>query len=236
MPTDRIDDLYAIEETLPDELPTDPFSVVRRWFDEAHARKVQPNPNAMTLATVGPDGWPAARVVLCKGMNAELGYVVFYTNYRGRKGRDLEAAPRAAIVMHWDALDRQVRIEGPVVKSPAAESDAYFATRALESRIGAWASDQSEPIASREALLEKVASTMSTLGVPLSAVVDRGSAESLVIPRPPHWGGFRVWARSVELWLGGTGRVHDRARWTRDLTPAGDSFTAGAWRSTRLQP
>lgn len=223
---------FSIESTLGDPLPPDPLAVWKSWFDEAHAGKVQPNPNCFTLATIDPDGRPSARIVLCKGWNTDPGggYIVFHTNYRGRKGRALEAHPRAAAVFHWDDLDRQVRIEGPVVKSPAEESDAYFLTRPVDRRIGAWASDQSEPLASRDDLLMRAMSVIQRFNIDLDHL------DEARIPRPPHWGGFRLWAESVELWIGGTGRLHDRARWTRSLTPASAGFTPGPWACTRLQP
>jgi pyridoxamine 5'-phosphate oxidase len=223
-------------EMLPDPLPAEPFALFRAWFDEAHQRRVQPNPNAMTLATVDPDGRPSARIVLCKAIHEDPGRIVFYTNYNGRKGAALAANPRASLVFHWDPLDRQARIEGPVLRSPAEESDAYFRSRRLESRLGAWASDQSRPVESREKLLEQVAERARELGVDLSKIADGGGGEDAEIPRPPHWGGYRVWAERVELWCAGTGRVHDRAEWTRSLTPAGDGYTGGPWSATRLQP
>lgn len=226
--------VYSPSELLPEALPADPMPIVEAWLREAEARRDQPNPNAMTLATVDADGTPSARVVLCKGFAADPGYVVFYTNYQGRKGRALTGDPRAAVVFHWDHQDRQVRIEGPVVRSPASESDAYFATRPVESRIGAWASAQSEPIGSRAELLARVDETMARFGVTPESLRRGEGAE---IPRPPNWGGWRVWARRVELWVGGPGRVHDRAGWTRELRPGGDDgFTAGAWSATRLCP
>lgn len=230
---DRADqsEAFAVQQLLPEELPAHPFVIFKSWWDEAHARRVQPNPHAMCLATIDPDGRPSARVVLCKGMALDpgAGYLVFYTNRSSRKGGALEANPRASLVFHWDQLDRQVRIEGPVVRSPDEESDRYFATRPLESRIGAWCSDQSQPIASRDDLLAKVGMTIMRLGVALDD-------EKAVVPRPPHWGGYRVWVESLELWVGGPGRVHDRARWTRSLTAAGSGFTPGPFAATRLQP
>lgn len=225
-------DAFSIEATLGDPLPADPLSIWKAWFDEAREKAVQPNPNAMTLATIEPDGSPSARIVLCKGMNLEpdAGYIVFYTNYEGRKGKALTANPRAALVFHWDDLDKQVRIEGPVVRSPASESDAYYASRPLESRLGAWASRQSQPIESRDKLLEQVVEVMQRFSV------DVFSDAPPPIPRPPFWGGYRVWAQAVEVWLGGPGRLHDRARWTRALTPTEGGFTPGPWSATRLQP
>src|SRR5688500_11354141 len=146
----------AADELLPDPLPADPLPTFATWFSDARARNVQPNPDAMVLATVGDNEAPSARVVLCKRLVADQGFVVFFTNYDSRKGRDLAAHPRAAAVFHWDTMHRQVRLEGPVVRSPAPESDQYFASRAFESRVGAWASAQSEALASRTALVEKV--------------------------------------------------------------------------------
>jgi pyridoxamine 5'-phosphate oxidase len=166
---------------------------------------------------------------LCKRLAADAGFVVFFTNYESRKGREMAAHPRAAAVFHWDALHRQVRIEGRVLRSPAAESDEYFASRAFESRIGAWASHQSEPLASRAALVAQVQETASRLGLQ--------SATEGEVPRPPHWGGLRLWIDSIELWSEGAGRIHDRARWERTLTRADEfTFSAGAWRGSRLNP
>lgn len=226
---------YDEGELLPDPLPASPMGLLRAWLEEATEKGVQPNPNAMTLATVDPDGRPSARVVLCKDLREAEGVIVFYTNYQSRKGRALAANPQASLVMHWDDLDRQARIDGPVVKSPPAESDAYFASRRWESRLGAWASEQSEPIESREALLEKVAMKAMELGLDLESIVDR-EGRDLVIPRPPFWGGYRVIASRVELWCGGIGRVHDRAGWSRDVAVSASGFEAGAWSTTRLQP
>src|ERR1700730_17325710 len=137
-------------ELLPDPLPAEPLVIVKRWLAESWQLRKQPNPNSMVLATVGPDGQPSARVVLCKEIVPQPGYLVFYTNYLSRKGRQLAQNARAAAVMHWDALHRRVRSEAPVVKARKADSDAYFASRPWQSRLGAWASAQSEPIGSRK--------------------------------------------------------------------------------------
>jgi len=214
---------------LPEPLPESPLPLLTGWFAEARARAVQPNPDAMVLATVGADGAPSARVVLCKRLDPS-GYLVFFTNYQSRKGRELIEHPRAAAVMHWDTLHRQVRIEGPVVRSPSTESDEYFATRALASRVGAWASRQSEPLASRATLADEVARFEKQFGV------DSG-APTAHVPRPPHWGGFRLWIDRLELWVEGPGRIHDRAVWARELQKQ-DEFTyaGGAWGATRLNP
>jgi pyridoxamine 5'-phosphate oxidase len=240
---------------LPDPLPESPLAMFKSWFDEAHTRAIQPNPNAMTLATIDPDGKPAARIVLIKGLDLDNGFVVFYTNYTSRKGLALTkstsagALNRAACVIHWDVLDRQVRIEGPVVPSPAEESDAYFRSRPWISRVGAWASQQSQPVASRAEMDQRVLATLNRFGVtpgpsgelpPADGTLPDG--RTIDIPRPPHWGGFRIYIERMELWIGAVGRLHDRAAWERVLRPepagqAPQHFTpASPWCGTRLQP
>ena len=230
-------DLYAVAH-LPGKLPPDPMPWVKDWLDEAFTKEVQRNPHAMTCVTVDEQSRPTARMVLCKDIVVDPGYVVFYTNYQSAKARHLEGNPNIALVFHWDALGRQVRIEGVAVRSPAEESDAYFASRDWVSQIGAWGSDQSQPLESRRALIAQVRDRAIQLGV--SAARDFyavAAADRRVIPRPPHWGGYRVWARRVELWIEGRNRIHDRARWERNLQRNADgSLTAGDWTSTRLQP
>lgn len=221
-------------DMLPEPLPAAPFALFQSWFDEAVASKSQPNPNSMTLATVDARGWPGARVVLCRGIDVVSGRIVFYTNYNGAKGCALDANPRAAVVFHWDHLDRQVRMEGPVTKSPATESDAYFRSRPWESRLSAWASRQSEVVRDRGQLLRQLEETIARLNLDPAELLRQGNASE--IPRPPNWGGFRLWAEKVELWLGGPGRLHDRAVWERHLARSGEEFVGGPWASTRLQP
>jgi len=223
-------------EVLPDPLPADPLAIVSEWLAQAWAARSQPNPNSMVLATCSGDGHPSARVVLCKDIVAHPGYIVFYTNYLSAKGRQLKGNPLAAAVMHWDALHRQVRIEGPVSQSPASDSDAYFASRAWQSRLGAWASEQSEPIASRALLLEAVKDTARRFGAPTPGSPGAEDSLRVTVPRPPHWGGYRLWVQSVELWVEGSSRIHDRARWQRRVTASGGSFRTSAWSATRLQP
>src|SRR5687768_9657839 len=214
---------------LPEPLPNSPMDLFMEWFADARARAVQPNPDAMVLATVGPDSKPAARVVLCKRIDPS-GCLVFFTNYESRKGLELLEHPHAAIVMHWDMLHRQVRIEGPVLRSPIEESDEYFASRALVSRIGAWASRQSQPLASRKALADEVARFSRQFNVD-------AAAQTSHVPRPPHWGGFRLWIERIELWVEGPGRIHDRAEWTRELRSKDEfAFEGGPWQATRLNP
>ena len=205
---------------LPEPLPDTPLPLVEAWL--AEAQPVARNATSMTLATVDPDGRPSARMVICRGFDAGAGWLVFYTDRDSPKGRALEAHPRAALVFHWDAVERQIRIEGPVTIAPEEDSDRYWNTRPLDARIAAIASDQSRPIASRAAMLAKVEETARRVGA--------------VAARPPRWGGYRVWAERVELWVGQPARVHDRAAWIRQLAPVDGGFAGGRWTATRLQP
>ena len=188
----------------------DPRQQFELWLQQALDAQL-PEPNAMTLATVGPDGRPSTRVVLIKGCD-ERG-IVWYTNYDSRKGRELAANPCAALQFHWVELERVVRIEGRVERAGAEESDAYYATRPLDSRIGAWASPQSQVIASRAVLVGNAAKV---------------SARYLLNPpRPPNWGGFRLTPDRWEFWQGRRSRLHDRLRYRLD---------AGQWVRERLAP
>lgn len=218
------DDYFA--ERLPANLPANPMLWLDAWMSRARQQEVQPNPNAMTLATTDAKGRPSARIVLAKELDVERGVVVFFTNYRSRKGNEIDANPKVSLVFHWDTLGRQVRVEGIAVKAPHEVSDTYFASRDRGSQLGAWGSDQSQPIASREGLLEQLERR--------SAKVAGGNEP---ISRPPHWGGYLIWASAVELWINGANRVHDRARFERALSAAGDNaFGASPWTGTRLQP
>ncbi|MEX0759052.1 MAG: pyridoxamine 5'-phosphate oxidase [Tistlia sp.] len=194
-----------------DSPPADPLSLFQEWLEEARAS--EPNdPDAMVLASVGEDGMPSARMVLLKGCDA-AGFV-FYTNYDSRKGRQLLAHPKAALLFHWKSLRRQVRIEGPVEQVSAEEAEAYFASRPRQSQIGAWASDQSRPLESRYALEKRVARFAAKHAV--------GS-----VPRPPHWSGFRILPRLLEFWKDGAFRLHDRFVYHRE---------GEGWRIERLYP
>ena len=227
-----------LADRLPDDLPSDPMHWADAWLQEAQAAKVQRNPNSMTLSTVGPDARPTSRVVLCKDFVAEAGYLVFYTNYRSQKSIDMAANPHVAALLHWDALGRQIRIEGTAVRSPAEESDTYFASRDRGSQLGAWGSDQSETIESHAALVEQIRQRATDLGLALDADSQVLAGDDLPrIARPEHWGGFRLWASTVELWIEGGNRVHDRARWQRDIVRASEhEFSTTPWCGVRLQP
>ena len=177
----------------------DPLDQFRHWFEQALQSQL-PEPNAMTLATVGADGRPSTRIVLLKGYDAQG--ILWYTNYASRKARELAHQPYAALQFHWVELERVVRIEGLVQKTSAAESDAYYATRPLDSRLGAWASPQSEVIASRAVLVAGAAKA--------------AARHALNPPRPPHWGGYRLQADRWEFWQGRRSRLHDRLRYRRE--------------------
>jgi pyridoxamine 5'-phosphate oxidase len=179
---------------------------------------------------------PSARVVLCKEFDIDQGRVSFVTNYDSRKGHELEQNPRAALVMHWDHAHRQVRFEGIVVRAPVAESDAYFASRNWQRRLGAWASAQSQPLTSRGQLNTAVNAAADRFGAPHPTLDNINESPQVTIPRPPYWGGYYVWADSVELWVEGAARVHERARWVRSLTTTAGGFDAGPWSASRLQP
>ena len=187
----------------------DPLRQFERWFDDAVRAKL-PLPNAMTLATAGERG-PTARIVLLKGI--DRGGFVFYTNYRSRKGREIEAKSTACLLFLWSDLERQVRIEGDTEKVSARESDEYYVTRPLGARHSAWASEQSEPVASRQ-VLEKAMDE-----------VRRRHGDNP--PRPPHWGGYRILPRSIEFWQGRTDRLHDRLLYER---------ADAGWKIQRLAP
>lgn len=202
---------YARASLAEGDVAADPIAQFLAWFDDAQAAELR-EPNAMTLATATPDGAPSARIVLLKGVD-ERGFV-FYTDYRSRKGEELAANPRAALVFHWAELERQVRVTGTVARVAREESEAYYRTRPVGSRIGAWASHQSRPIAGRAELEAREAE--------LAHRYADGD-----VPLPPHWGGYRVAPETVEFWQGRPSRLHDRLRYVRE---------DGAWRVERLSP
>jgi pyridoxamine 5'-phosphate oxidase len=190
----------------------DPFQLVRDWLAEASL--TEPNdPNAIALATAGAGGLPNVRMVLLKEVEDDA--FVFYTNYDSAKGRELAENPQAAFVMHWKSLARQVRVRGLVSREEGPQADAYYASRALQSRLGAWASRQSQPLSSREALMAEVAKV--------------GLMQGPSPKRPPHWGGFRIRPLEIEFWADGAFRLHDRFQWRRAQLDS-------AWEIRRLSP
>lgn len=189
----------------------DPIEQFRRWFDDVLNAKLH-EPNAMTLATATPDDCPSARIVLLKGFD-ERGFI-FYTNYDGRKGRELDANPRASLVFYWGGLERQVRVEGSVERLTGEESDAYFVSRPRGSQLGAWASEQSRPVESRNVLEKRMRDL-------------EAKYEGRDIPRPPFWGGYRVKPEVIEFWQGRESRLHDRLVYRHD---------GEGWVIERLQP
>ncbi|QDY69236.1 pyridoxamine 5'-phosphate oxidase [Qingshengfaniella alkalisoli] len=191
---------------------TDPCEILSRWLGEASATEPS-DPNAMTLATVDKDGLPDARIVLLKDIEGED--LVFFTNYDSAKGQELAANPRAALLFHWKSLGRQIRVRGAVEKVSAAASDRYYHSRPLGSRLGAWASRQSEPLPDRKTLEDRLG---------------RIEAEKGDHPdRPAHWGGYRLRPIQFEFWSNGDFRLHDRFRWSR-------STVSAAWTIDRLNP
>jgi pyridoxamine 5'-phosphate oxidase len=188
----------------------DPLKLFDTWLADAVAAGL-PLPNAMTLATVTPEGAPDARIVLLKGL--EHGAFAFYTNYSSRKARQLAARPDACLVFQWSELERQVRVEGTVAKVSAQDSDAYFASRPLGARLSAWASEQSATVTSRAVLESGMAAARARFGD--------------APPRPPHWGGYRVMPQRLEFWQGRMDRLHDRLLYTRE---------AKGWKIERLAP
>jgi pyridoxamine 5'-phosphate oxidase len=202
---------YEGEAFDPSLVARDPIEQFRAWLADAREVGIYES-EAMTVSTVGPDGRPASRYVLLRGLD-ERGFA-FYTNYHSAKGRDLAERPYAALTFGWLAIHRQVRVQGSVERLPDAESDAYFASRPRGAQIGAWASPQSEVIGSREEL-ERAAAD----------VEERFAGQD--VPRPPHWGGLLVWPSLIEFWQGRAGRLHDRVRYVRE----GDG-----WRIERLAP
>jgi pyridoxamine 5'-phosphate oxidase len=190
----------------------DPFEIARQWLAEAEKTEVN-DPNAIALSTVDADGLPNARMVLLKDIEDDA--FVFYTNYGSAKAREIDQAGKAAFVMHWKSLRRQVRVRGIVSREEGEQADAYYASRSLKSRLGAWASRQSEPLSSRGHLMAEVAKVTASHGPSPS--------------RPPFWGGFRIQPVEIEFWADGAFRLHDRFTWRR-------AGIGNPWEITRLNP
>lgn len=190
----------------------DPIEIARRWLAEAEKSEIN-DPNAMALATCDTDGMPNVRMVLLKEIEDDA--FVFYTNYEGTKASEIEGAGKAAFVLHWKSLHRQIRVRGTVTREDGPQADAYYASRSLQSRLGAWASEQSRPLSSRGALMAKVA----------KITAEKGTAPK----RPPFWGGYRILPTEIEFWADGAFRLHDRFQWRRKTAEKG-------WEISRLNP
>ncbi|MDZ8050128.1 MAG: pyridoxamine 5'-phosphate oxidase [Aulosira sp. ZfuVER01] len=203
---------YTLQDLSESQVDPNPFIQFKKWFDQALSAQL-PEPNAMTLATATPDGQPSARMVLLKDFD-ERGFV-FFTNYNSRKGQELAENPQAALVFWWAELERQVRIAGRVEQVSEPESDRYFDSRPANSRLGAWASNQSEVIANREDLEQRLQELQRKY-------------DHLEVPRPPHWGGLRVIPTEIEFWQGRSSRLHDRLLYT--------CLDDGNWKIERLSP
>ena len=203
---------YTLKDLNENEIDKNPFIQFKIWFNQSVAAQL-PEPNAMTLATCTPDGKPSARMVLLKDID-EQGFVLF-TNYQSQKGQEISVNPQAALVFWWAELERQVRIVGTVEKISSAQSDSYFEVRPPFSRLGAWASNQSEVIANRDVLEAQL-------------IEFQRQYENQEVPRPPHWGGFRVIPQEIEFWQGRSSRLHDRLRYTL--------VDNGNWKIERLSP
>lgn len=201
--------------TLPRPAPAEPLSLAEQWLLEAEAA-VTRNPWAMALATVSAEGRPSVRFVLLKALSKADGFIVFYTNYGSRKATELDASGTGAGALYWPNTGRQLRFEGRIERSPAAESDAYFATRPRLSQLNAWASEQSRPIEAPERMAERLAERSDEFG------------PAATIPRPPGWGGYRLFIDAIEFWIEGADRFHERLRYERGPT--------AKWSSTWLQP
>lgn len=217
----------------------DPVQVVDEWLKEATQKGIQRHPNSMTLATVNTSGQPSARVVLLKDLSVNKGYGVFYTHYGSKKGIDISSNSTVSAVMHWDQLGKQVRLEGEAVRSPAKESNEYFMTRPWHSQLNAWVSEQSKSLANPIDLVRRAKDKARDLKLPdpTDIAFNELDLNKSRIPRPPFWGGYRLWFAAIELWTEGAGRFHNRIRYERTLSPTDAStFQASDWKSGYLQP
>lgn len=210
-----------------------PLLLLQSWLNEATESDLQPNPDTMAIATADSEGVPNARMVLCKEINAEKGYVVFYTNYNSVKSIEIKENPKSSALFHWDKLGYQIRIRGEILQSPDEENDAYFATRSLGSQVGAWASDQSNPVENRQALDDQFQQILDRFNLTNESI----TRNEQKIPRPPYWGGYRLWIEEVEFWLNRKDRLHDRLHFKRSLTISSKGIETGDnWTVKRLQP
>ena len=210
-----------------------PLLLLQSWFNEAMELDLQPNPDTMAIATSNSQGLPNVRMVLCKEINTEEGYVVFYTNYNSVKSLEIKENPKCSALFHWDKLGYQIRIRGEILQSPDEENDTYFASRHLGSQVGAWASNQSNPVEDREALDDQFKKILDRCNLTSESIT--GNEQK--IPRPPDWGGYRLWIEEIEFWLNQKDRLHDRLHFRRALTISSEGIeTEKKWTVKRLQP
>ena len=210
-----------------------PLLLLQSWLNEAMELDLQPNPDTMAIATSNSQGLPNVRMVLCKEINTEEGYVVFYTNYNSVKSLEIKENPKCSALFHWDKLGYQIRIRGEILQSPDEENDTYFASRHLGSQVGAWASNQSNPVEDREALDDQFKKILDRFNLTSESIIQNEQK----IPRPPNWGGYRLWIEEIEFWLNQKDRLHDRLHFRRALNISSEGIeTEKKWTVKRLQP
>ena len=222
-----------MRKILSQSMTQNPLLLLQSWLNEAMELDLQPNPDTMAIATSNSQGLPNVRMVLCKEINTEEGYVVFYTNYNSVKSLEIKENPKCSALFHWDKLGYQIRISGEILQSPDEENDTYFASRHLGSQVGAWASNQSNPVEDREALDDQFKKILDRFNL-TSESITRNEQK---IPRPPNWGGYRLWIEEIEFWLNQKDRLHDRLHFRRALTISSEGIeTEKKWTVKRLQP
>ena len=222
-----------MRKILSQSMTQNPLLLLQSWLNEAMELDLQPNPDTMAIATSNSQGLPNVRMVLCKEINTEEGYVVFYTNYNSVKSLEIKENPKCSALFHWDKLGYQFRIRGEILQSPDEENDTYFASRHLGSQVGAWASNQSNPVEDREALDDQFKKILDRFNL-TSESITRNEQK---IPRPPNWGGYRLWIEEIEFWLNQKDRLHDRLHFRRALNISSEGIeTEKKWTVKRLQP
>jgi len=222
-----------MRKMLSQSMTQNPLLLLQSWFNEAIELDLQPNPDSMAIATSNSQGLPNVRMVLCKEINTEEGYVIFYTNYNSVKSMEIKENPKCSALFHWDKLGYQIRIRGEILQSPDEENDAYFASRHLGSQVGAWASNQSDPVVDRQALDDQFRKILDRFNLTNESI----TRNEQKIPRPPHWGGYRLWIEEIEFWLNQKDRLHDRLHFRRALTISSEGIeTEKNWTVKRLQP
>ena len=222
-----------MRKILSQSMTQNPLLLLQSWLNEAMELDLQPNPDTMAIATSNSQGLPNVRMVLCKEINTEEGYVVFYTNYNSVKSLEIKENPKCSALFHWDKLGYQIRIRGEILQSPDEENDTYFASRHLGSQVGAWASNQSNPVEDREALDDQFKKILDRFNLTGESI----TRNEQKIPRPPNWGGYRLWIEEIEFWLNQKDRLHDRLHFRRALTISSEGIeTEKKWTVKRLQP